>query len=168
MRVHLIAVAMFVAVLMGQAADAVGQDEGVPPAHATPAPPSDPGVMSPIHDPPPSVAPPSTAAPRKRRAYAQSKAVASAEASQPAETVVSPPIEAPTLAHQLIIIRAEEELMDVLDGKSGPFAQAMAAWRIKDWYHFAFAMATLLAWTIILAIVAAAVTSAVRRRRESL
>jgi hypothetical protein len=120
--------------------------------------------MAPIYDPPEEVAPRPTA-PRRRRAYAPPKPVAVAEA--PAETIVAPLADAPTLAHQLTIIRAEEAHMDILSGKSGPFAQAIAAWRIRDWYHFAFAMATLLVGAILLAIVAAVTASTIRRRREA-
>jgi len=174
MRVYLIAAAMCVAALTGQVASAAAQEAA--PQAAQPAAPStapeatprsyNPGEMAPIYDPPVEAAPPTTA-PRKRRAYAPPKAVAVAEAPKPVETVAAPLAEGPTLAYQLTIIRAEAAHLDVLHGKSGPFAQAIAAWKIKDWYHFAFAMATLLVGAIILAIVAVTVASVVQRRREA-
>lgn len=175
MRVHLTAAAICIVALMGQVAPVAAQEpapEAAPAAAApepapTPAPISDPGVMAPIYDPPEPAPPEASATPPRRRAYAPSKPVAVAAAAQPVEAVVAPLIEAPTLAHQLTIIRAEEAHLDVLGGKSGPFVQAIAAWRVKDWYHFAFAMATLATWGVILAIVAGIVATVVRRRREA-
>jgi hypothetical protein len=169
MRVLFIA-AIIAASIAGRASAAMLQEtapEATPaPSASAPERTADFGVMAPISDPDEPVAAPQ---PRRRRA-APPKAAAdesSAPSSVLAQAPPPPPIEAPTLAYQLGIIRAEQAHLDVLDGRSGPFKQAIAAWRVKDWYHFTFAMTTLLIWVVVLGIVAAVTRSFIRRRREN-
>ena len=169
MRAFFIAAAVIVASGMGQVASAAPQEAvpeiplvvAAPAAPAASEPVADPGVMAPIADPEEPVAVPK---PPRRRAALQAR---SAEVTPAlAQALPPPPIEAPTLAYQLGMIRAEEAHLDVLKGRSGPFMQAITAWKVRDWYHFTFAMMTLLIWTIVLAIIVAITRSLLRRRRE--
>ena len=171
MRAFFIAAALVVASGMGQVASAAPQEAApeMPPAVAAPATPvapetvSDPGVMAPIADPEEPVA---VQKPPRRRAASQARGDRTEVAPQLAQALPPPPIEAPTLAYQLGMIRAEEAHLDVLKGRSGPFMQAITAWKVRDWYHFTFAMMTLLIWSIVLAIMVAITRSVLRRRRE--
>lgn len=92
-----------------------------------------------------------------------------AAAKPPPPQPAPPPLTeltAAELAKQLAEIQAEEKERAILNGESGPFLQAKAAWEAKEWPPLLYAAGTLGLWLVGVMIVVWLIGAIVARFRE--